>query len=391
MSKQIYSDHYEIQALIAEGGMGSVYKAWDNRLEIVVALKVVHSHLSRDTDFVERFRDEARKTARLRGHANIVQIFSVENDQGTEYLVMEYFPSTNLRDQLRMQGKVSIRDAVNVTRQIAQALSYTHSTDIIHRDIKPANILLDSDQNVKLTDFGIAKALNEAPLTSTGQLIGTIKYMSPEQARNTILDGRTDLYSLGMVFHEMVTGENLWHDVPNLAIYGNLQAESTIPPLKLPPDIPQEIQGVIQDLLRFQANDRIQTAESLIARLEDLRPIWSQSPLGAEDSEATIVKPPPEEPIIPEDDETVAVLHPSSSGPSGQKPPVQADTPFPQPKKSSIKKEDRLHFPNSVNEEQTINSSSSNTKKSVRNLVFTTISSLFLWAFIYGLLGMMCP
>ncbi len=372
MSKQVFSERFEVQELIAEGGMGAVYKVLDTKLDRVVALKVVHSHLSSDADFVERFRDEARKTARLQGHPNIVQIFDVANDHGTEYLVMEYFPSTNLRDQLRSQGKFPLTDAVNVTRQIAQALMKSHSCDIIHRDIKPANILLDNNQFVKLTDFGIAKALSDAPLTSTGQLIGTLKYMSPEQARNTILDGKTDLYSLGMVLYELVMGKNIWKDVPNLAIYGNLQAESTIPALEFSSDIPQGIRAVIQDLLRFDPTDRIQSAENLIARLEDLRDIW-------DDPDATIVKPRIQEPEGLEDDKTVAVLHPPASGPSGQKPvkqPEKQAKPIksapPKPKKIAID-----GIPNSIDPVE------SNTSKTIRNSMIAAVAILAIGGVYY--------
>ncbi len=352
--------------------MGAVYKVLDTKLDRVAALKVVHSHLSSDADFVERFRDEARKTARLQGHPNIVQIFDVANDHGTEYLVMEYFPSTNLRDQLRSQGKFPLRDAINVTRQIAQALMKSHSCDIIHRDIKPANILLDSNQFVKLTDFGIAKALSDAPLTSTGQLIGTLKYMSPEQARNTILDGKTDLYSLGMVLHELVTGKNLWKDVPNLAIYGNLQAEATIPPLVFSSEVPQGIQSVIQDLLRFDPTDRIQNAEALIARLEDLREIW-------EDPDATIVKPRMQEPEVLEDDQTVAVLHPPSSGPSGQKPSKPQEKLQKSPPKLPQKPR-KIAIEGIPNPSDPIES---NTTKTIRNSIIAAIALLVIGSFYY--------
>ena len=335
MSKTIYSGHYEVQELIAEGGMGAVYKAWDNKLEIAVALKVIHSHLSSDTSFLERFRDEARKTARLRGHENIVQIFSVENDHGIEYLVMEYFPSNNLREELLHQPRLSIQDSVSIARQISYALAYTHSRDLIHRDIKPANILLDRNRKVKLTDFGIAKALDQAPLTSTGQLIGTVKYMSPEQARDDQLDSRADLYSLGMVFYEMVTGGNLWSGLSNTSILGKLQAESTIPPLTFPPDVPQEIQQVIKDLLRYRPADRIQSAESLASRLEELQPIIGTTQFEAKrhkESTAIISESPLES--EPSDDEMTVALFPTSqpsSPPKSQNPSLETQREKPAP------------------------------------------------------------
>ena len=351
MSKQVFSKRFEVQELIAEGGMGAVYKALDTKLDRVTALKVVHSHLSSDADFVERFRDEARKTARLQGHPNIVQIFDVANDHGTEYLVMEYFPSTNLRDQLRSQGKFTLRDAINVTRQIAQALSHTHSCNIIHRDIKPANILVNNQKQAKLNDFGTAKALNEVLLSSKGQIIGTINYMSPEQARNKILDGKTDLYSLGMVFYEMITGHNLWRDIPNLTILDKIQSKSTIPPLNFPTDVAEGIRAVLADLLRFDPADRIQNAQGLVERLENLGCIW-------DDSGETIVKPRIHKPELPEDDKTVAILQPPRSGPSDQKP----ERPLKQQKK--LAKEKASSTPSST-KEMDLNNSESRAKDQV--------------------------
>ncbi len=329
MSKKVFSRKYEVQEVLARGGMGEVYKAWDNKLKDVVAIKVVHTHLSSDTAFLERFRDEARKTAKLRGHENIVQIFSVENDQETEYLVMEYFPSTNLRDYLRETGNMPVHEAVNVVRQITNALSYTHSRGMIHRDIKPANILLNKTKKVKLTDFGIAKALDQVPLTSTGQLIGTVKYMSPEQARDAILDRRTDLYSLGMVFYELLTGENLWGNTGTNAILVKLQAEETIPSLTFPSEVPQEIQTVVVDLLKYETAERIQSAEELTARLEALRPIWSQSraETPAADADGTIVKPMDLEPDVPADDKTAAYLHSPSNRRSSPTRPKKEKSP----------------------------------------------------------------
>ena len=372
MSKQVFSERFEVQELIAEGGMGAVYKVLDIKLDRVVALKVVHSHLSSDADFLERFRDEARKTARLQGHPNIVQIFDVANDHGTEYLVMEYFPSTNLRDQLRNQGKFPIQDAVNVTQQIAQALMKSHACDIIHRDIKPANILLDRHQFVKLTDFGIAKALSDAPLTSTGQLIGTLKYMAPEQARNTALDGKTDLYSLGMVLYELITGKNIWKDVGNLAILGKLQAEHTIPPLHFPANIPEGIQTVIRDLLRFDPAKRIQSAEELVARLADLRDI-------EQDPDATIVQPQIPQPEDLEDDKTLAANPSPSSEYSSQQVKRQLEKPTQLTNTSSLKPK-KIAIDGIPSATDPIKS---DTTKTIRNSLFVAIALLVMGGMYY--------
>ncbi len=325
MSKSLYSGRYEVQEFIADGEMGSMYKAWDKTtIDHVVALNVIHSHLSSNADFIKLFRDEAQKTAQLQAHPNIVKIIDVEHDHGIDYLVMEYFPSTNLRDQIQNQGQFRIQETTHIVRQIAEALSYTHSNDLLHRDIKPANILLDKNQHVKLADFGVAKAMSEVPLTATGQLLGTLKYMAPEQAGHLKLDGRTDLYSLGMVFYELVTGKNLWHQIPNLTIYGHLQTEHSVPPPNFPSDVPKEIQNVIKDLLQFDPAKRVPNAQSLITRLEHLETILSNDPLvrQEDDSETTIVRIPMNT-LVQRGDDTTENMNPAAKEPlSGQSPSV---------------------------------------------------------------------
>jgi len=314
MSGIIYSGKYEVQELIAQGGMGAVYKALDQKLNRIVALKVVHPHLSGDPSFLNRFLREARDMARL-PHENIVTIFSVEQDQSTHYLVMEYFPGTNLRDVINSGGTAPLWQAVNITRQIANALSYVHGHGIIHRDIKPANVLVGNNNRTKLTDFGIAAALDHAPLTSTGQIIGSLPYMPPEQARDATLDGRSDLYSLGMTFYELLTGVNPRRNLSNTVILGMLLSEDKMPPLEFPSSIPSEIQNVVKDLLRYRSTDRIQDADTLLERLETLRPIWSSSSARNKvpDDFPTIVRSIPQKTAAfgsNSDDKTMAVLDP---------------------------------------------------------------------------------
>ncbi len=325
MSKRLYSGRYEFQEFIADGEMGAVYKAWDNTsFDHMVALQVIYSHLSSDASFIERFREAARKTAQLQAHPNIIKVFDVEHDHGIEYLVMEYFPSTNLRDHIRSHGKFHIWEATHVIRQIGEALSHTHSADLLHRNIKPTNILLDKNQHVKLTGYGIAKAMSAAQHTATGQLIGTLKYMSPEQARQLKLDERTDLYSLGIVFYELVTGKNLWDHIPNVKIYGNLQTEDSVPPLNFPPGVPQEIQEIIKDMLQFDPSKRVQNAQALLTRLENLEPILSNDSLARQekDSDTTIVRIPLDTRIQQGDDTTKKIHHAPMHPSSTQEPPV---------------------------------------------------------------------
>ncbi len=277
MPELVYSDKYEIQEQIAQGAMGIVYKALDRKLNRVVALKVVHPHLTSDASFLQRFLREARAMARLQ-HENIVSIFSVEQDQGTQFIVMEYFQGTNLLTRIQSGISFPLHEAMTITYQMAKALAYAHKHGIIHRDVKPANVLLGSDNRIKLTDFGIAAALDEAPLTTAGQLIGTLLYMSPEQARDTTLDGRSDLYSLGLMFYEMLTGTHPRRNLSNVAILAMLAAEEKAPPLAFPPSIPAEVQAVVKDLLRYRPMDRIEDAPQLLRRMESTQALGSAVP-----------------------------------------------------------------------------------------------------------------
>ena len=277
MAELVFSDKYEVQETIAQGGMGIVYKALDRKLNRVVALKVVHPHLTSDSSFLQRFLREARAMARLQ-HENIVSIFSVDQDHGTQFIVMEYFQGTNLLTRIQPGVSFLLHDAVTITYQMAKALAYAHDHGVIHRDVKPANVLLGSDNQVKLTDFGIAAALDEAPLTSAGQLIGTLLYMSPEQARDTTLDGRSDLYSLGLMFYEMLTGTHPRRNLSNTVILGMLASEEKAPPLAFPPSVPAEVQAVVKNLLRYRPVDRIEDAHQLLRRLESLEALGSAVP-----------------------------------------------------------------------------------------------------------------
>jgi serine/threonine protein kinase len=274
MPGRIFADKYEVQEQIAQGAMGIVYRALDRKLNREVALKVVHSHLSSDPSFLERFLREARAMARLQ-HEHIVSIFSVEQDQGSQFIVMEYIQGTNLFTKIQSSASFPLPEAITVTFQIAKALAYAHEHGIIHRDVKPANVLIGSDHRLKLTDFGIAAALDEAPLTTAGQLIGTLLYMSPEQARDATLDGRSDLYSLGLILYEMLTGTHPRRDLSNAAILTMLSAEENAPALVFPPSVSTETQAVVKDLLRYRAVDRIKDARQLLRRLESLQPLGS--------------------------------------------------------------------------------------------------------------------
>lgn len=201
----ILSERYEVLERIGEGGMAVVYKALDSVLGRVVAVKILRPQYASDKEFVERFRREAQSAASL-SHPNIVSIFDVGVYDGVYYIVMEYVKGDNLKDIIRANAPMPCERSVYLTKQICEALKHAHENNVIHRDIKPHNILVTIDDRVKVTDFGIARAASTTSLTETGVVIGSVHYFSPEQARGGFVEARSDLYSVGIILYEMVTG-----------------------------------------------------------------------------------------------------------------------------------------------------------------------------------------
>src|SRR5277367_6289254 len=203
---RVFSERYELNHLIARGGMAEVYRAHDRLLDRPVALKVLFPELSVDRSFVERFRREAQAAANL-SHPNIVPVFDWGEDTGTYFIVMEYIDGRPLSSILKSAGPLSAERTADVGSHVAAALGYAHKHGVVHRDVKPGNVLITDDGQVKVTDFGIARAVNtEESLTQTGAVMGTAAYFSPEQAEGIGVDARTDIYSLGVVLYEMLTG-----------------------------------------------------------------------------------------------------------------------------------------------------------------------------------------
>src|SRR5688572_11699175 len=194
------SGRYKIEALLGQGGMSAVYKAMDPNLKRVVAIKLIHPHLSTDPSFVMRFESEASAVASLR-HANIVQVYDFNNDSGVYYMILEFIPGETLQDRMSRLSEsgrtLSIQDALKFTINICDAVGYAHQRGMVHRDIKPANIMLDVQGQAILMDFGIVKILGGDSHTSTGAVVGTARYMSPEIIRGAVADHRSDTSSLG--------------------------------------------------------------------------------------------------------------------------------------------------------------------------------------------------
>ncbi len=205
MVERVLDGRYALEILIGSGGMADVYRAKDQLLERTVAVKILHQQYENDTEFIGRFQREAKAAARIT-HPNIVNVYDVGVAEGRHYIVMEYVPGRTLKERIKEEGALPVSEALGIARQIAGALSQAHANNLVHCDIKPHNILVMPDGTVKVADFGIARAVTESTMTYNDNIMGSVHYFSPEQARGTIITPKSDVYSLGVVLYEMLTG-----------------------------------------------------------------------------------------------------------------------------------------------------------------------------------------
>src|SRR3954471_2752529 len=251
MALRVYNGRYEIVQHLARGGMAEVFLARDLLLDRPVAIKVLFPEFAADRSFVERFRREARSAANL-NHPNIVSVFDWGEEEGTYFIVMEYVDGRSVASILATEGPLHSQRAAEVTSDIAAALGFAHRNGVIHRDVKPGNVLISPQGQVKVADFGIARAMGagtEDNLTQAGSVMGTATYFSPEQAQGMPLDPRSDLYSLGVVLYETVTGGPPFNgDSPVAIAYKHVQ-EQPVPPRNVNPDVPVALEAIIMQLL----------------------------------------------------------------------------------------------------------------------------------------------
>lgn len=265
---KIIGNRYEILEEVGNGGMATVYKAKDHVLNRYVAVKVLKDEYTTDSDFIKRFNTEAQSAASL-SHANIVSIYDVghEEENNLYYIVMELVKGKTLKEIIKKDGTLSWKWAVNIAIQIASALEVAHKNGIIHRDIKPHNIIITEDGVAKVTDFGIAKAVSNSTMTAFGTTIGSVHYFSPEQAKGGITDAKSDLYSLGVVMYEMLTGKVPFDaDTPVSIALKHMQEEAT-EPIEINPEIPTAVNQIVIKAMKKDPIERYQSATEMIRDL----------------------------------------------------------------------------------------------------------------------------
>jgi tetratricopeptide (TPR) repeat protein len=259
----ILSGRYEIVALLGFGGMGAVYRARDRELDRDVALKTIRSDLANDSSILQRFKHEL-VLARQVTHRNVIRIFDIGEDTGIKYITMEYLEGQDLSDLLRQREKVPPDEAATIMAQVCQGLAAAHAEGVIHRDLKPSNIMIGKNGRVCVMDFGLARTYGDAGMTQTGALLGTVEYMSPEQARGEKLDARSDLYTVGLIFYELLTGVIPFKAESAVAsLWKRMQSRPT-PACTLSPEVPKALSDIVDRCLEADPDKRYDSANAIL-------------------------------------------------------------------------------------------------------------------------------
>jgi len=259
---------YRLDAQIGAGGMSTVYRAFDTTLERQVAVKLMHREIASDSDQLERFRREARSVAQL-NHPHIVGVIDAGEEDGRPYIVFEYVEGETLKERIRRMGRLPVDEAIAYAIEIARALGAAHDRGIVHRDIKPQNVLVDEEGSAKVTDFGIARSLDEEGLTADGRVLGTTDYVSPEQALGHDVDGQSDIYSLGIVLFEMLTGDVPFHGENQVSVAMKHVREELPDVQVLRPEVSARLAAVLDRMTEKDLALRHPDAATLEADLED--------------------------------------------------------------------------------------------------------------------------
>ncbi len=287
MTDEVIADRYELEELVGTGGMSSVYRARDRLLERHVALKILHPHHSSDEDFVQRFRKEARLVAQL-SHPNIVTVIDRGDDGGRQFIVFEYVEGENLKEVVTREGPLPLRRVLELALQIGRGLAFAHSQGLVHRDVKPQNVLMNGDDQAKVTDFGIARSIDvDVGVTQTGTVLGTSAYIAPEQASGGDITPQTDVYSLGVVLYELLTGEVPFPGESFVAVA--MKHINDPPPtlLERRPDTPPRLAAAVDRALAKEPGERFGSMDDFVAELSACL-----AELGPEaDADATMIVP----------------------------------------------------------------------------------------------------
>src|SRR5579864_4742614 len=267
MQIEVMGERYQLQDPIGRGGMATIYRGRDLRMDRVVAIKVLREVYSTDAKFVARFQREAKAASSLQ-HPNIVQVFDYGQTDGNYYIVMELIEGTDLRRYLKARGMLDIDRAVIIAHDVALGLGAAHRRGIVHRDVKPQNVLVGRDGSIKLTDFGIAFVVDAERLTDTGMTLGTVQYFPPEQAQGEIVSPAADVYALGIVMYEMLTGHLPFNgDTPVAVAMQHIQDLPT-PPTQFNPNIPPALEAIILRCLEKIPEMRYRDGNSLARAIE---------------------------------------------------------------------------------------------------------------------------
>jgi serine/threonine-protein kinase len=281
------SGRYRLDAQIGSGGMSTVYRAFDLTLERPVAIKLMHREIAADSDQLERFRREARAVARL-SHPHIVGVIDAGEDEHRPYIVFEYVEGETLKERIRRMGRLPIDEAIAYAIEIARALGCAHDNHIVHRDIKPQNVLIDGEGSAKVTDFGIARSLQEEGLTADGRVLGTTDYVSPEQALGQEVEGPSDVYSLGVVLYEMLTGEVPFSGENQVAVAMKHVREDLPDVQTRRPEVSATLAAVLDHMTEKDVARRYPDVDTLVADLEEALAIETAR-AGTSTGEATAV------------------------------------------------------------------------------------------------------
>ena len=264
-----FAKRYTIIEELGKGGMGNVYKASDTELSEKVAIKLINPKIAADKKTIERFRNELKLARKIR-HKNVCQMYDLNRENEKYYITMEYVPGEDLKSFIRRSRQLSINGAISITRQVCEGLIEAHKHGVIHRDLKPSNIMIDREGNVRIMDFGIARSLKSKSITGSGIMIGTPEYLSPEQADGEDIDRRSDIYSLGVILYEIVSGQLPFQGDTPLSLAVKHRIEKPEDPRTINSHIPESLSRIILKCLEKNREDRYQNASELLTDLNNI-------------------------------------------------------------------------------------------------------------------------